>query len=67
MIIKNTLYYSVEYKRVKIRNSYTVVYIDDCGCLKCVPASAIVCKCVYIATDGIQTYIVIFPNQLLSD
>ena len=123
MIIKNTLYYSVKYKRVKIRNSYTVVYIDsddgkehfgkivfflqlymgnfavllspdplpvtcqahfglahtaldlvhrlipvnDCGCLKCVPAFAIVCKCVYIAIDGIQTYVVTFPNQLLSD
>ena len=118
MIIKNTLYFSVEYKRVKIRNSYTVVYIDsddgkelfflqlymgnfafllsldplpvtcqahfglahtaldlvhrlipvnDCGCLKCVPASAILCKCVYIAINGIQTYVVTFPNQLLSD
>lgn len=120
MMIRKSLFFSLEYKRVKSRNSYTVVYIEDgreqfgkilfflqlyttsfvvlsnlqslpvtCQAhfglahsaldivhklipvndgdsLKCVPASAIVCKCVYMAIDG-KTYVVTFPNELLDD
>ena len=61
---------------------FTIIWINVYKCLTisdfdklifdwlggaCVPASAIVCKCVYIAIDGIQTYVVTFPNRLLSD
>ena len=35
--------------------------------LRCVPASAIICKCVYIAMDGMQVYVVTFVNQFLGD
>ena len=59
---------------------FTIIWINVYKCLTisdfdklifdwlggaCVPASAIVCKCVYIAIDGIQTYIVTWPNHYL--